>query len=85
MKIELRFPDFEHDININLLPTSIVFSDLSALIYSGLVKRKYGTDGLSAEAIRKIFAVLREFKKKNPDFVLVEVITNGDDHVTVKL
>ncbi|MGN1409237.1 MAG: hypothetical protein ACI4XJ_03580 [Eubacteriales bacterium] len=84
MKIELRFPDFEHDININL-PTSIVFSELSALIYSGSVKRKCGADGLPVEAIRKIFAVLREFKRKNPDFVLVEVITNGDEHVTVKL
>lgn len=84
MKIEIHTHDLKRDINI-ALPTTLVFSNLSAHILSSAVKKESGADALSADTIQKIFIILRKFKKAHPDFVLVEVNTSGGEHIVINL
>lgn len=83
MKIKIHTHDLKHDINL-ALPTSIVLSDLSARICSGVIDGKCEAD-VPAEVMRRIFGILRKFKRENPDFVLVEVSTSGGEQIVIKL
>lgn len=83
MRIHVFDPDENTNIKL-IFPTALICNNLSASLFSmALDKSSISTNGkelfndenkkLIKTALKESFAFIREFKKKNPHFVLVDV------------
>lgn len=65
------------------LPSGLVFNGLTA----GIAARVASENGvnITPDQMRRLFAIIRQYKKAHPDWILVEVQSADGDEVMVKL
>lgn len=79
MKIIVKEP--EHHIRLRI-PTGLVFNRFTAAAISKEAD-KYGVK-ISIHQVRILMKVLKEYRKKHPDWVLAEVQSGDGEYVLVK-
>lgn len=94
MRIQINDGE-NHNIKI-LLPSSLIFSDLTAIIACKFINKTYISDGDNAildsqtkamikSSLRGAFKAIRDTKKKYPKFVLVDVESSSGEKVSITL
>ena len=85
MRIRIKSKD-EKNINL-VLPTSLVLSDLTALIAANAINKKAETKEckISSRDLCKLMAAMRKIKKKYGRFELVDIQSADGDIVKIVL
>ena len=81
MKVFVK-PASGRDIRI-LFPSSLVWNDVTAGLLSCFLKKE--DVHLSAGQMRRLFRILRQYKRNHSEWILAEVDSADGSHVTVKL
>ncbi|HOD93632.1 MAG TPA: hypothetical protein PLT91_07190 [Clostridia bacterium] len=85
MRIQIKSKD-EKNINL-LLPTSLVLSNLTAVIAASAINKKIDKKDceISSRDLCKLMAVMRKVKKKYGRFELVDIQSSDGDIVKIVL
>ncbi len=65
------------------LPTGLVFNGITAEIAARATRSTVAP--MNAAQLRRLFAAIRHYKKKHPDWVLVEVRSADGDYVKITM
>ena len=86
MQIKIKAKDENKNINI-LLPTSLVFSNLSAIIAHKAITNKVEKEqfSISRKDLARLMWMLRSFKKKYGKLELVDIESSDGDIIKISL
>ncbi len=69
-----------------LFPTSLILNPISFSLTRGTIRiDNVGISGLKAKDVSKILKVIKNYKKENPDWNLLEIESANGDGVVIKL